>query len=126
MYSERLLELFRSREHGGALERATHFGQAGTPGGGPWVQIWLRVQDGIVLEARWRSYGCPAAIACSEAACRWAEARQLAQVAGITPELLTAEVDDVPEGKEHCPRLVAEAVAAAPRMPYSSSSATAA
>jgi len=110
MYSERLMELFHSRAHGGDLPDATHFGQAGTPGGGPYIQIWLRVEDGVVDAARWRTYGCPAAIACAEACCRWAEGKALDRLGFVEPPRVADWVGGVPVGKDHCPELAANAL----------------
>jgi len=109
MYSERLRELFHRRAHAGRLESATHYGEAGTPGQGPYVRLWLRGDAGVVRAARYQTYGCPAVIACSEALCEALEGRPFADAAGVTPEQLAARVGGVPEGKEHCPQLAASA-----------------
>lgn len=113
MYSERLQELFRTADHAGPLEDATHYGAAGVPGQGPCVQIWLRAAKERVEAARWKAWGCPAAIACSEAVCRWSEGRSLAEAAAVTPGQVAAWVGPLPEGKEHCPELAAGALESA-------------
>lgn len=110
MYSRELLDLFHSAAHAGTLEDATHYGEAGTPGQGPCIRIWLRVSCGRVAEARWKAWGCPAAIACSVAACRWAEGRLLEELWRVTSEDVAGWVGSVPEGKEHCQELAAEAL----------------
>jgi nitrogen fixation NifU-like protein len=111
MYSEQLQALFHSRAHAGSLPEATHFGEGGARGQGPYVQLWVRCGAEQVEEARFRTFGCPAAVACAEAACRLAERRTLAEVRALTAAEITAEVGGVPEGKEHCPVLAAQAVA---------------
>jgi nitrogen fixation NifU-like protein len=110
VYSERLRELFRSAAHAGRLEGATHYGEAGTPGGGPYIQLWLRVEGGIVQGARFKTYGCPAAIACAEAACAWSEGTPLRELGAATASSIAGRVGGVPEGKEHCPELAALAL----------------
>ena len=110
MYSERLIALFHAAAHAGELRGETHRGRAGTPGQGPCLQLMLRVEDGCVREARYKTYGCPAAIACAEAACAWSEGRQLAELPAVTAAAVTRWVDGVPEGKEHCPALAAQAL----------------
>jgi len=78
----------------------------------------MRVLDGIVLEARWKTFGCPASIACSEALCAWAEGRTLGEVKAVTAAEIEAQVDGVPEEKRHCPELVvAGASALTPVLP---------
>jgi len=110
VYSPRLIELFHSRAHGGDLPDATHFGQAGTPGGGPFIQIWLRVKDGVVEAARWRTYGCPAAIACAEAACLHTEGCALSRLARVDADEVSGWVGGLPDGKDHCAALAAQAL----------------
>jgi hypothetical protein len=136
MYSQRLLELFHNRRHAGRLEAATHYGEAGTPGQGPYTRLWLRVNDGAVEAASYQTYGCPAIIACMEALCReavgqpWrlagsAEYGERAESVdsvdsversartwrpdGVSAERIADWVGGVPEGKDHCPALAAEA-----------------
>ena len=110
MYSERLMELFHSRAHAGRVEDATHYGEAGTPGQGPYTRLWLRVRDGVIEAAGFQTYGCPAIIACMEALCRELVGGGFREV---TAEQVAEWVGGVPEGKEHCPRLAVEAWAAA-------------
>jgi NifU-like protein involved in Fe-S cluster formation len=67
------------------------------------------VEDGIVTTARFKTYGCPAAIACGEALCELVEGRPLAAIEPVTAELLATCVGGVPEEKSHCPPLAAQA-----------------
>jgi len=112
VYSDRLRELFHSRAHAGKLEDATHYGEAGTPGHGPYVQLWLRVDGGVVSQASYKTYGCPAVIGCSEALCEGLEGRPLSQAQAMPVERLIEWVGELPEGKEHCPALVSAAMGA--------------
>jgi nitrogen fixation NifU-like protein len=111
MYSERLTALFHDAKHAGTAVGATHRGVAGTPGGGPYLVLSFRVEAGVVREARFQTYGCPAAIGCSEAACLWSEGRPLAELSQVTAAAVTEWVDGVPDGKEHCPERAARALA---------------
>jgi nitrogen fixation NifU-like protein len=109
MYSERLLELFNTPRHAGKLEEATHFGEAGTPGQGPYLRLRLRVEAGIVEQARFKTYGCPAVIACGEALCQLVEGRPLAKIGLVTAARIEECVGGVPPEKSHCPPLAAAA-----------------
>lgn len=111
MYSERLRALFHSRAHAGKLDDATHYGAAGTPGHGPYIQLWLRVADGVVETARAKTYGCPAAIACAEAIAEWSEGRPVGELSEVSAAQVTDWVGGVPEGKDHCPILAVGALA---------------
>ena len=110
MYSERLQSLFHSREHAGSLPDATHFGEGGVRGQGPYIQLWVRLRGDEVEQARFRTFGCPAAIACAEAACRLGEGRSLVEVRALTAAEIEAEAGGVPQGKEHCPALAVQAL----------------
>lgn len=90
MYSERLRELFHGAAHAGKLEDATHYGEAGTPGHGPYAQLWLRVREGVVEAASFRSFGCPAMIGCMEALCETAVGRRVAVLRAADPEQVAA------------------------------------
>jgi NifU-like protein involved in Fe-S cluster formation len=105
------MELFHSGAHAGALADATHRGQAGTPGQGPYLVLAFRVDSGRVAAARFRTYGCPAVIAYAEAACAWCEGRPLSGLGSVTASEVCRWVGGVPEGKEHCPELAAQALA---------------
>jgi len=111
VYSERLTKLFHEATHAGSAGGETHRGVAGTPGGGPYIVLSVRVAAGIVQEARFQTYGCPAAIACSEAACAWSVGQPLAALAAVTAAAVNQWVEGVPAGKEHCPELAAQALA---------------
>ena len=111
MYSERLMALFQAPVHGGVLPEATHRGVGGTPGGGPFLVLSLRVADGVIREARFQTYGCPAAIACSEAACAWSEGQPLDRLQKVTTTDVARWVEGVPEHKQHCLSLAVQALA---------------
>ena len=111
MYSEQLMNLFHDASHAGTLPGETHRGVGGTPGGGPFIVLAFRVAEEVVREARFQTYGCPAAIACAEMVCRVSEGRQLSLLQALTAAEITLLVGGVPEGKEHCPALAAQALA---------------
>jgi NifU-like protein involved in Fe-S cluster formation len=113
VFSERLMRLVHASAYRGTLEEATHYGQAGVPGEGPYLQLWLRVEGEVVVAARWQTYGCPAAMACGEAVCQVGEGRRLALLQTLTAPDVARLVGGVPEGKEHCPKLAAQALAQA-------------
>jgi NifU-like protein involved in Fe-S cluster formation len=88
----------------------THQGIAGEPGCGPYIILTMRVEQDIVHEARYRTYGCPVMMACGEVACLRSEGEPLERLRHATGDHLQRWVGGVPEGKEHCLELVAEAL----------------
>jgi nitrogen fixation NifU-like protein len=110
MISERLMRIFQGATHHGELPEATHRGVAGTPGCGPYIALAFLVEEGIVTRARFATYGCPTAMACAEIVCAISEGRSLAHLPAVSAVDVTVLVGGVPEGKEHCPALAAQAL----------------
>lgn len=110
MFSGIAIEHIANPRNAGPLEGATHRGVAGDPGGGPYVILWLRVEGEIIEDATYETYGCPAAIASASLAATVLRGRTLAQAISITPKDIALLVGTLPEGREHCPALVAEAI----------------
>lgn len=110
MFSELLTRWFQNATHQGPPQAATHFGASGEPGMGPWLQLWFDVESDVVRAARWATYGCPTSIGCAEAVCTVSEGRELDRVRALTASDVATLVGGVPEGKEHCARLAADAI----------------
>ena len=84
----------------GGLAGADFAGIAGEPGEGPYVHIWLKVDENVVTQANFETNGCPSSIACASAFCHLAKGRDLDCLRLLTaPELLTF-LGGLPEGKE--------------------------
>lgn len=64
----------------GPHEGATHFGQVGDPGGGPYALIWFTVEGDTVTQASYQTYGCPAAVACASLGAQLAHGRTVSQL----------------------------------------------
>ena len=105
MYSAVVSDHFHHPRRVGPLVGGTHLGTAGVVGEGPYVVLWLRVVDSWVESAAYRTYGCPAAIACASVLCELVEGRSVDWVSGVEASALVCALDGLPWGKEHCPDL---------------------
>lgn len=85
--------------HRGPLEDAA-YGVAGSPGDGPSVEVWARVEGGVVREAAFRTPGCPSSTAAASLLCEIAKGREAMKVADLTGEDLLRLLGGLPEGKE--------------------------
>ncbi len=85
--------------HRGPLEDAA-YGVSGSPGDGPYVEIWARVENGTVREAAFRTPGCPSSTAAASLLCEIAAGREAARVADLTGDDLLRLLGGLPEGKE--------------------------
>lgn len=95
--------------HRGPLENAA-YGVSGVPGDGPYVEIWARVESGVVREAAFRTPGCPSSTAAASMLCELAEGREAARVASLTGEDLLAVLGGLPEGKGSYAEMSVEAM----------------
>ena len=101
MLTELALRMVHSPLHRGPLEGATHCGVWGSPGDGPYVQIWLIVEDGVIRQAAFKTPGCPSSTATAGVLCAVITGRPVEKALELTTEDLAAVVGDLPEGKGH-------------------------
>lgn len=103
------------REHAGSPRNVGEipglpFGEAGTPGQGPNMRLWLRVVDGRVVEARFKTYGCPASIASGSVLTEMVKGKPVEECACIDAGQLLDALDGLPLGKGHCADLAIAAL----------------
>ena len=113
MYSAVASDHFHQPRRVGPLEGATHKGTAGTPGEGPYVVLWLRVEGEIIREAAYQTFGCPAAIASASVLAELIEGGNAKEALALDEAGLTVALGGLPEGKDHCPRLAIAALRSA-------------
>ena len=85
----------------GPMEDATHYGESDRPGDGPYVRIWLKIEDGIINAAAFKSPGCPSSTATAGALCAVITGRGVGVAAALTPQDLLTLVGELPDGKGH-------------------------
>lgn len=88
----------------GPLEGATNVGRYGSEGGGPYMTLWLEVRDGRITQAAYKTYGCPAAMACGSMTCEIVKGRTVDEALRLEPEDLILILGGLPEGKGDCAR----------------------
>ncbi len=110
MYSDTIIDHFRSPRNVGPLERPDAMGVAGTPGEGNFMVIELRLCGGIIDAARFQTYGCPGAVASGSCLAEWVSGMPVSEAAGITAEQLDSRLDGLPLGKGYCAALAVAAL----------------
>lgn len=112
VYSPRVLELWKNPQNAGSLDDAD--GHASVTGPcGDTMQIWLRVRDCGVAEARFWTDGCGPSIVCGSMVTVLAKGRSLVQAAAIDQEAVLEALGGLPEESRHCARLAAKTLRAA-------------
>ena len=102
MYSEQLLEHFYRPCWVGDIARPTATATEGHAPCGDVVQIVIRVEDGLVAEARFRTLGCAVAIAASDALCALVRGQTVTAAQFLHLDEVTAALGGIPERRESC------------------------
>lgn len=97
----------------GPLDGATHFGQSGAPGDGPYVQLWFNVDRGVIRDARHKSNGCFASIAAASVVAEVLQGRRVSQALSLEPSDVSALLGGLPDGKQYCAELAIAAIRSA-------------
>ena len=113
MYSEKVLEHFRSPKNLGELEVYDGVGYVGDPGCGDHLKVWIKVDDDRIKEIAFKCQGCPAAIATSSMMTELVKGMKIDEASKITDHLISVSLGGLPEPKEHCSNLGASALRAA-------------
>ncbi|MGC4044728.1 MAG: iron-sulfur cluster assembly scaffold protein [Armatimonas sp.] len=111
MYSAVVQEHFHQPRRVGPLAGATHTGTAGVVGEGPYLVLWLRVDESHrIQEAAYQTFGCPAAIASGSMLAELVEGKSVSEALLLSEESIVESLGGLPEGKDHCPRLAVHAL----------------
>lgn len=112
-YSDKVLDHFRNPRNVGELEGANAIGKVGSPACGDKMEMYLKIEDGIIKDAKFMTFGCAAAIASSSVATELLKGMTIAQALKLTNQQVVEELSGLPEQKVHCSVMVEEAVKAA-------------
>ena len=108
--SDRAIDHVARPRNRGEMEDADRIGTAGSPGDGPYVRIWLKLDGSKVLKASYETNGCPSSIACASALCELATGRDMDKLTLLEPNDLIAYLGGLPEGKESYATLATSAL----------------
>ncbi len=112
-YSDIVLDHFANPRNAGVLEDADGVGVRTNPVCGDTMQLMIRVAEERIVEPRWKTVGCPAAIATSSIATEMITGKPLDEVQGLTREQIAEAAGGLPKSKLHCSVLAADALRAA-------------
>lgn len=112
-YGPLLLDHFENPRNVGSVDDADAVGRAGNPACGDLMELSLRVRDGRILEARFRTTGCSAAIASSSMTTVLLTGRSLEEAGALTNSEVAGALGGLPPAKMHCSVLAEDAVRAA-------------
>lgn len=113
LYSEKVMDHFKNPRNVGSIENADGVGEVGNPKCGDIMKIYLKIDNDIVTDAKFETFGCGSAIASSSMATELIKGKPLNEVTKITNKAVTEALDGLPAHKLHCSVLAEEAIDAA-------------
>ncbi len=112
-YSEKVKDHFRNPRNVGVIKDADAIGQVGNPVCGDLMEIQLKVEDNIIKDIKFRTFGCASAIATSSMVTEMAKGMTLEDALEITRADVADDLGGLPRVKMHCSNLAADALHAA-------------
>ena len=113
MYSEKVMDHFSNPRNVGEIEDANGVGQVGNAKCGDIMKMYLKIEDNIIVDAKFKTFGCGAAVATSSMATELIRGKTVEEAMKITNTAVAEALDGLPPEKMHCSNLAEEAIAAA-------------
>lgn len=110
MYSEKVIDHFQNPRNVGEIENADGIGQVGSPVCGDIMKIYLKIENDIIVDVKFKTFGCGAAIATSSMATELIKGKKVEEALKLTNEAVAEALDGLPPVKMHCSILAEEAV----------------
>lgn len=113
MYSEKVIEHFRNPRNVGEIKDADGVGEVGNPICGDMMTFYIKVKDDKLIDVKYKTFGCAAAIAVSSMLSEMAIGKTIDEVLEITNKMVAEALGGLPPTKYHCSNLGADALRAA-------------
>lgn len=113
MYSEKVMETFKNPQNVGEVENYNAIGTVGNATCGDIMQITLRIEDDVIKDAKFKTFGCAAAIASSSVATTMVIGKTLDEALQLKNKDVIESLEGLPPQKIHCSVLAEEAIKAA-------------
>jgi nitrogen fixation protein NifU and related proteins len=113
MYSEKVMDHFSNPRNVGEIENADGVGTVGNAKCGDIMRMFLKVDNGIITDVKFKTFGCGAAIATSSMATEMVKGKTLKEALKLTNQAVAEALDGLPPVKMHCSMLAEQAIHAA-------------
>lgn len=113
MYSEKVMDHFSNPRNVGVIDNPDGVGQVGNAKCGDIMKIYLKIENGMILDVKFKTFGCGAAVATSSMATELIIGKSIEEAQRITNKAVMEALDGLPPAKVHCSVLAEEAIAAA-------------
>ncbi len=113
MYNETVLDHFQNPRNTGEIPDADGVGSVGNPACGDVMKIFIKVVDGRLVDVKYKTFGCAAAIACSSMASELVKGKTVEEAAQLTRRDVADALHGLPDEKMACSNLAPDAIRAA-------------
>ena len=110
LYSDKVMDHFRNPRNVGVIEDASGVGEVGNTMCGDIMKMYLKIENNIITDVRFETFGCGSAIASSSMATEMIKGKPLSEVRNLTNKAVTEALDGPPAHKIHCSVLAEEAI----------------
>ena len=113
LYSEKVMDHFRNPRNVGTIENADGIGEVGNAKCGDIMKMYIKVDNGIITDVKFITFGCASAIATSSIATEMIKGKPIGDALELTNKAVVEALGGLPAHKIHCSVLAEEAVKAA-------------
>ncbi len=113
LYSEKVMENFANPQNVGELEDANGVGEVGNAKCGDIMKMYLKIENGVIVDVKFKTFGCGAAIATSSIATQMIKGATIEEALKLTNKAVVEALDGLPPVKIHCSVLAEQAIKAA-------------
>lgn len=113
MYSDQVMEHFRNPQNVGEIENADGVGKVGNPVCGDIMELSIKVKDNVIEDAKFRTFGCGAAIATSSMVTELVKGKTIDEALDISNKAVVEALGGLPPVKMHCSVLAEQALKSA-------------
>ena len=113
LYSETVMDHFRNPRNVGVIEDANGVGEVGNAKCGDIMKMYLKIENGVIEDVKFETFGCGSAIASSSMATELIKGKPVAEAMALTNKAVCEALDGLPAHKLHCSVLAEEAIRSA-------------
>ena len=110
LYSDKVMDHFRNPRNVGVLEDANGIGEVGNAKCGDIMKMYLKIEDDIIQDVKFETFGCGSAIASSSMATELIKGKPVSEAIQLTNKAVAEALDGLPAYKMHCSVLAEEAI----------------
>jgi nitrogen fixation protein NifU and related proteins len=112
-YGEKVLDHFKNPRNVGEMDNPDGVGRVGSPVCGDIMELYIKVRDGIIVDAKFKTFGCAAAISSSSMLTEMVKGKSIQDALKISNKAVVEALGGLPPAKIHCSVMAEEAVKAA-------------